>query len=964
MKLLKRFTLFSMVFSLAVISFASGLFSKHVFAATYENSLVLHYNRDKGNPTDYAVWVWVDGGEGAEYAFSDSDDFGGIATVPLKKLTMDKKIGVIVKKPGVWTKDEVSGSDRFLKIADGEADSNGNYHFYLLNTDADIFTSSESALNPSKKKIRSAVFFDFNSSSATISFKTNVQSGVTASSIVFTKNGTALAISDFSFAAGVGKFKIAETVDFSAEYVLQVTFDAENVIKKAIGFESIYDAAAFEEMYTYTGNDLGAVYSKSSTTFKLWAPISNKVEVLLYETGHPKKVSSQVTREDGTDTPFKTVEMTKKDKGVWEATVSGDLNGVYYTYNVTNGNQTNEITDPYTRTTGVNVPSGGWTTRGMVIDLESCNSSTWNKTSRPSFSGRYTDAIIYELHVRDLTSSSTWTGTDANRGKLLGLVESGTLYEQNGFSVTTGFDHIKELGVTHVQLLPLHQNGILDGSRVNDRTYLNATVDGIFNWGYMTNLYNVVEGTYSSDPYNGFARVREFKTVIEEFHKAGIRINMDVVYNHTAYGAGQNFEKILPGYYHRLNADGSFSNGSGCGNETASERPMFRKFMIDSTSYWVSEYKVDGFRFDLMGIHDYETMNAIKDALNKIDDTIMVYGEPWTGGTVAIDSSLQATNGNMNKMPGVAAFNDVIRNAIRGVVYGDDKGTNLGWMQGNSKDFYQNMLYGIVGGNKNAFSEIKEGSSFTFTSASQSINYVECHDNLNLYDKIIKTGLTGSAAYAQQTQANSVVMTSMGCVFIQAGAEFARSKKGNENSYNASDKVNQIDWSKKINNQGMIKTYQSLIEIRKEHPSFRMSDYQEIGENISFITTGSQDCIAYQIKNSNDSWGDIVVIHANANYSSSSIAFMPEGTYQVMYSSKFTSPSYQEKDVFDGKIAKNETLILVNTNSITVPGKKGCGSSTALANPLSIAGIVAMTVGVSGFLFFVLPKKDKKDEVM
>ncbi|HPG44026.1 MAG TPA: alpha-amylase family glycosyl hydrolase, partial [Acholeplasmataceae bacterium] len=341
----------------------------------------------------------------------------------------------------------------------------------------------------------------------------------------------------------------------------------------------------------------------------LWAPISSAVTLNLYQTGTPANYG-------GSDTPTQTIPMIKGDQGVYMVEVNQSLHGTYYTYSVTNGSSTYEVIDPYAKSSGVNG------LRGLVVDFSQINPEGFEYNDRPDNMNSYTDAIIYELHVRDLTTHSSWNGTEANRGKYLGLIEKGTSYQ----GVSTGFDHIVELGVTHVQLLPFFDYGVVDETKVGDVGY-NA-----FNWGYMPLNFNVLEGTYSSDPYNGLTRVIEMKQVVQAFHEENIRINMDVVYNHTGLSADSNFNLIIPGYYHRKTDTGAFSNGSGTGNETASERYMVRKFMVDSVLFWATEYNLSGFRFDLMALHDIETMELIAEELHAIDPTIMVYGEPWMGG--------------------------------------------------------------------------------------------------------------------------------------------------------------------------------------------------------------------------------------------------------------------------------------------------------------------------------------------
>ena len=401
---------------------------------------------------------------------------------------------------------------------------------------------------------------------------------------------------------------------FYTSYVFKGKFN-NGLNTYVITYDGIYGSSAFEEAYGYDGDDLGAIAKENSTSFRLWAPIATKVTLNLYATGTPEAYG-------GIDKPKETVSMIKSIKGTLQITFPSNLHGTYYTYSVTNGSTTNEVVDPYAKSAGVNG------LRGMVIDFSKINPDDFTYNTRANNISSPTDAIIYELHVRDLTSHSSWTGPEEYRGKFLGLTVEGTTYE----GVTTGLDHIKELGVTHVQLLPIFDFGVIDEA--------NPKKD--FNWGYMPINFNIPEGSYSTDPYDGVSRVVELKQATTALNKNNIGVIMDVVYNHTGQSADSNFNLILPGYYYRMNDDGSFSNGSGTGNETASERYMMRKFMVDSVTFWATEYNLSGFRFDLMGLHDTETMNEIVTALKAIDENILIYGEPWTGGDTPLDKDLTA----------------------------------------------------------------------------------------------------------------------------------------------------------------------------------------------------------------------------------------------------------------------------------------------------------------------------------
>ena len=375
------------------------------------------------------------------------------------------------------------------------------------------------------------------------------------------------------------------------------TLSREGYGEKDIMMSGVFSTKAFENAYHYDG-ELGAVHEPGKTTFRLWAPTATKVSLNLFTSGHEGEA-------------YETISMEKKDKGVWEYTVSEDLHGVYYTYSVENLGIIQEAVDPYARAVGVNG------LRAMVVDLDKTDPEGWSEDRKPEFND-FTDAILYELHIRDLSISDD-SGIE-NKGKYLGLTETGT---EGPDGVSTGLSHLVDLGITHLHLLPAFDFRSIDETKLSENS---------FNWGYDPQHFNVPEGSYSTDPYNGEVRIREFKEMVKALHENEIRVVMDVVYNHTGASADSDFSKVVPGYYYRFNDHGSFSNGSGTGNETASERSMMRKYIVDSVVYWATEYGIDGFRFDLMALHDLDTMKAVREALDEVDPSILIYGEGWTGG--------------------------------------------------------------------------------------------------------------------------------------------------------------------------------------------------------------------------------------------------------------------------------------------------------------------------------------------
>ncbi len=498
------------------------------------------------------------------------------------------------------------------------------------------------------------------------------------------------------------------------------------------------------------------------------------------------------------------------------------------------GTTINEAVDPYARATTLNG------NRGVVVDLDKTDPIGWKK-SKPKFSGRATDAVIYELHVRDLSMDKSSGIPENHKGKFLAFTNLNT---KSPDGAMTGITAIKNLGVTHVELLP-----IFDFASVDEA---NPT----FNWGYDPKNYNVPEGSYATDPRNPTNRITELKRAIQSLHDQGLRVNMDVVYNHVYDVGSFSQEQIVPGYFFRKNADGTLANGSGVGNEVASERPMVRKFIADSANYWAKEYHIDGFRFDLMGLIDLTTMNLIRKNLNAIDKTILIIGEGWNMGDL-LPSAQRANQLNAAKMPGIAVFNDQIRDGIKGSVF---EAADLGFANG-SVTSAADVRTGIVG-NINFGKSIT--NKWTSIDPSQSVSYVESHDNLTLYDKLtasvksadVKT-LGSLARYS-----SSIALLAQGVPFIQAGQEFLRSKSGDSNSYNSSDAINSLKWELATKNSSTLAYFKGLLALRAAHPVFRMSSSADVKKNLSFIQL-SPELIAYSLngKKVKDTWKTVVVIH-------------------------------------------------------------------------------------------------------
>ena len=611
----------------------------------------------------------------------------------------------------------------------------------------------------------------------------------------------------------------------------------------AIEFAKLYDSPEFAAKYTYTGNDLGVTYTKTSTKLRVWAPTAKAVSVVTYKEPDAPYSSGVLTK------------MTYDTKGTWVATLKGDQNGTVFNYRVSVNDTLNEAVDPYVRATTVNG------TRGVIVNLDATDPKGWS-TSKPKFSGKPTDAVIYELHVRDLSMDQSSGIPAAHKAKFLALTDLST----SNSGQKTGVSAIKDLGVTHVELLP-----IFDFATVNENL-------PTFNWGYDPQNYNVPEGSYSSDPKNPTARITELKSAIMGMHKAGLRVNMDVVYNHVSNANTFSQNLIVPGYFFRRDNNGNLTSGSGCGNDVATERPMVRKFIVDSVKYWTTEYNMDGYRFDLMGLMDIETINEITAALKKIDPTILVIGEGWNMGTLPADK--RANQINISKLNGVSHFNDQIRDGIKGSVFdAADNGFATGKFTAK-----MNVMAGIVG-NTDYSTEIM--TKWTTTAPGQSVNYVESHDNMTLVDKITASVKDAKPAdIAQLSQlAGSIALLSQGMPFIQAGQEFLRSKGGDSNSYKSSDLVNSLKWGTQSANSTTVKYYKGIIALRKAHPAFRMATTDLVKKNLKFFTS-PEGTIAYSINGSDvkDSASTIVVVH-NANTTAQIITLPKSGNWSVLVES-------------------------------------------------------------------------------
>lgn len=667
------------------------------------------------------------------------------------------------------------------------------------------------------------------------------------------KNGLKQRLLSIMLAASlaVSTFYVAPSAEVQAA-------SSEGTAYSPRAYDSSYDA-----QYAYSGDDLGCTYTKEKTTFKVWSPEASNVVLCRYQQGNGDNLIEEVP-------------MTKGDKGVWSVTVNGDIVNTYYTYKVTantaNGVKTKEAVDIYAKAAGVNGQ------RAMVVDLDSTDPENWD-TNYQREKTSLSDIIVWEVHIRDFSIDVSSGVSEENRGKYKAFTESTTI---NGDGrVASCVDYLKELGVTHVQILPMYDYASVD------ETNVSSSLSSNYNWGYDPLNYNVPEGSYSSNPYDGNVRITEMKEMIQALHDAGIKVIMDVVYNHTYDSEDSNFNKIMPGYYYKLNSDLSFNNQSGCGNATRSDSAMYRKFMIDSITYWAEEYNLDGFRFDLMGIHDYETMNQIRKALDSKfgEDTIVMYGEGWTGdGSYDSNSAHKANESKLDD--GIGYFNDQIRDALKGEHKFD--GT-IGLLQQNyvSGSFLEvgekwpnNVYGGIMGSVGYTSGQWGMWRPFWSKSSNCSLSYVSAHDNLTLWDKLTEGfgknySSTDEKLLKMNKMAGAIILSSKGGVFMQAGEEFARTKNGDENSYASPDSVNKIDWNRVSTYSSIQQYYEGMIKIRKAFSGFRSittrssDNWNPNNNNLTWITNVRDQYPSglfgfYETNNVAGEWSKIAVLINNA----------------------------------------------------------------------------------------------------
>ena len=858
-------------------------------APAYDITIKVHYYRDDAAYSDWEVHMW----NGVESLDStrkfeledvtyEGTTYGATATYGAD--AADIWVGFIIKKPD-WTKDP--DGDRKIDVSDVLS---GTVHVYAkTGSELEDFVVDKSEAKVGAKV--TAAVFDSIKGVLTVTTAVPIEGDLNGAFVLEGPAGE-MKVTSVANEAGTSNYILGYEGEINADEVFTVYYKGTPCV---ITVPNIYSTEEFESAYTYEGDDLGAAWTKEATSFRLWAPTASAVSVNLYASGT-----------EGTDDLIESVEMTADVNGTWIATVDGDQNGVYYTYSVTRKGETVEACDPYARTTGVNG------NRAMVVDLDSTDPAGWENDTYVTVEN-YTDAVIWELHVRDFSIDES-SGM-ANKGKYLAFTESGTTVP--GTDIATGVDYMKELGVNYVHLLPVYDINSVDET------------EGGYNWGYDPKNYNVPEGSYATDAYNGEVRVTEFKQMVQALHEAGIGVVMDVVYNHVADAGNFCVNKIVPGYFSRIHDDGSYQSNSGCGNDTASERSMVRKYIVDSVVYWAEEYHIDGFRWDLVGLIDIDTINQVMEEVHAINPNIIFYGEGWEMCTWTTKEgyvnrmTIQPNDTKVNSDGNVFAFfNDTIRNVIHGGVFtATDKGFTSGNMNGSTKmtvsaGYTANSIWGSNGG--------------TVDTPLQTINYASCHDNYTLFDNLTidvmdATGCTAEEAAPPAAAMNNLgaayYITAQGVPFIHAGEEMLRSKPDaqqevgfNHNSYNAGDEINSFKWSNLSDElvATSVDYYTGLIAFRKAHPALRLTAKADVSAAMTELETDNMNVVAFV--NNGAGMEDAIVSIFNADSVSHTVT-LPEGKWSVCVNK--TTAGTEALAVVEGSVEVESTsaMILVQADA-------------------------------------------------
>lgn len=895
--------------------------------------LEIYYYRPDANYKGFTIWSWITGNEGVGFDFESTDtkfvEYTSDGLWAKATLTFDKEINAytdwgMTTNSKVLMPLEIAKSDGFniiihngdTKDPDGDravdlnlADSDGDgvYKIYSVSGMAPVYYS----LDTCPFSGISAAEFKSNTTEDYVEIVTSsaLTPAPTKETVTIKDSGgNVLPISEVgAYRSGSIEVKLASrlTLDnIKKEYTIYVEgHNSSDGSGYKIGYNYYYSTEAFDKAFT-TDVELGSFISGDNTNFKLWAPTATKVVLNTYENG-------TVTA------PSSTYEMVEGEKGVWSYQLSGNKHGLYYSYDVTVLGTTNkDVADPYGKSANANGK------HSMVVDFS--NSAVlptgFSETNAPSVSSAAAP-IVYETHVRDFTMSDSWKGTTANKGKYLGLSETGTKLDDN--STKTGFDYVKDLGVTHVQLLPIYDFKSVDETKINDVDYQKKITNGVYNWGYDPQSYNAPEGSYSSDPNDGNTRVKELREAIMNYNKSGIGVIMDVVYNHMPGQADSTFDKIVPGYYFRG------VNNSGAGADMASEKPMFKKYVVDSTKMWMKEYKMAGFRFDLMGLLTTDTMKSVSEELHKLNEDAIIYGEGWSMfGSSPFSPDLTAKDmATQNHLQGleVGAFNDTTRDALKGSVF---NAAEPGWATSTeaiSLTVKKNVMYGIVGTQSHKDSALTTVYDDVYTGAT--VNYAEAHDNLTLHDKLRLSvpGLTEAEYNQRQMFVNDIILTSLGISFFHSGTEFGRTKliptemvssidSGkvscntdstvcySNDSYNLNDTINAIDWTLAKTNENMVSEFKKAVSLKNTTEVLRSDTYGDMESRYVFDTIGTDNSvIAYTLTSAVDSTQVLYIVH---NAGDSAITISDHANWKIALGGTGTSTS-------SISVAGHSTLVLV-----------------------------------------------------
>lgn len=848
----------------------------------------VHYTRYNEDYEDWDLWLWVDDNEGNAYAF-EAEGNEAKTEITIDRVSTDSNIGILLKK-GNWEEKDGNG-DRYLDLSQAV---NGRLTIWLFQGEETIYYSREET----GTRILDACL----ESESEITFSVYLVGDEKLT--VADKDGNEFAFEEQDLARDgnivSGKLILEEPVTLPDTFYLMA-----GEVKKSIRFDGIYDTDVFKENFVYDGDDLGVTCGEKGSSFCLWSPMAEEVTLLFYSEGSG-------------GSPVLDVPLTRGEKGVWRCSLDGDYRNYYYTYLVNVQGSVSEAVDPYAKSTGINGE------RGMILDgaetaPEGFSEDTFVSTARE-------DVILYEMSVRDFTSDKN-SGVQ-EEGKFLGLAEEGTV---NAAGESTGLSYLEELGVTHVHLLPVQ-----DFEGVDEEAPLDS-----YNWGYNPVSYFVPEGSYSTDPFHGEVRVKECKHMVQSLHSKKIGVVMDVVYNHTYQSADSNLNRIVPGYYYRLNEDGSFSNGSACGNELSSEREMTRKLIIDSVTYWMEEYHIDGFRFDLMGLIDVDTMKMIEETVYRINPHAVLYGEGWDAGeTVYEGDRMESFNAWMT--PKIGTFNNVFRRAVQKYCCGliGEESTVLG------------MQFGFVGAGNNP--EIYESIGRWTENPLQCINYATCHDGYTLWDLItLSCPDEDEEMWKQRDRFGAAcVLLCQGTPFIHSGEEILRTKTSENdpgrkygNSYNAGDYVNQIAWENRTENKDVLEYYKGLIAFRKAHKGLRYTTQEKLNENLVFIQELPENVMGYYLTEPVNFFLDNQICLL-FNPTSDTIEYIPHaGTWEVYVNSDKAGTECIEE------ISKGAPFIVENASVLAAV------RTVVRADRIAI---VAAGLIVGGILVYCLKKGRRK----